>query len=107
MLKQAIFRSRQNGESIQHVEMFEYHGGFIFDTPGFTSFDILDADANELASYYPEFAPYTGRCQFDNCRHMSEPGCAVKEAVNKNKINAKRYGSYVSMMHEIEENKEY
>ena len=89
------------------MRCLEYAGGFVYDTPGFTSFDILEAGEDELASYYPEFSPYKGQCQFDNCRHLSEPGCSVKKAVSEQKIKANRYNSYVSMMQEIASKKEF
>ncbi len=100
-------KTRRGKHTTRHVEMFEYNGGFIFDTPGFTSFDILEADESELSSYFPEMIPYLGCCQFDDCRHINEPGCAVKKAVEDGLINSKRYESYVSFMNEIMTKKEY
>jgi sugar lactone lactonase YvrE len=56
-------------------------GTMIFDTPGFTAFDILTADAEELQFLYPEIGAFAGQCRYDNCRHLAEPECEIKKAV--------------------------
>lgn len=92
----------------RHVEIFEVlGGGFVFDTPGFTSFDILEAEEDDLADYYPEIAAYKGQCRFDDCRHKSEPGCKVLEAVNEGRIHKVRYESYLMNLEEIKKRKKY
>lgn len=92
----------------RHVEMFQTTGGgFIFDTPGFTSFDIFKAEENNLMEFYPEFSEYRGKCQFDNCRHISEPNCEIRKAVEEGNINRARYASYVANMEEIRKRKKY
>ncbi len=88
----------------RHVEMFEMPcGGMIFDTPGFTSFEVLDADEDELQFLYPEMKEYIGKCKYDNCRHLKEPGCAVREAVSAGYISKERYRSYIMQLLEIKE----
>ena len=79
----------------------------MFDTPGFTSFEILEAEEDNLKAYYPEFEPYAGSCRYDNCRHIKEPGCTVQKAVSDGRIHPKRYDSYVSNMEEIRKRKKY
>lgn len=92
----------------RHVEIFEsLGGGMVFDTPGFTSFDILEAEEEDLADFYPEIAAYKGQCRFDNCRHIKEPGCKVLEALEGGAVNKTRYGSYLSNMEEIRKRKKY
>lgn len=92
----------------RHVEIFEsLGGGMVFDTPGFTSFDILEAEEEDLADFYPEIAAYKGQCRFDNCRHIKEPGCKVLEALEDGAVNKTRYGSYLSNMEEIRKRKKY
>ena len=100
-------KTARGKHTTRHVEMFESHGGYVFDTPGFTSFDILDVEEDELADYYPEIAKYSGGCRFDNCRHIKEPDCAVIEAVEEGKISQARYKSYVSNIEEIRKRKKY
>lgn len=88
----------------RHAELFDtVSGGMIFDTPGFTSFDVLEAGEDELQFLYPEFAGLIGTCRYDNCRHLREPGCMVREAVAAGKIKKERYRSYVSQLLEIRE----
>lgn len=88
----------------RHVEMFEMpSGGMIFDTPGFTSFEVLDADEEELQFLYPEMKDFIGKCKYDNCRHLREPDCAVRDAVSAGRISKERYRSYITQLLEIKE----
>lgn len=92
----------------RHVEIFKTDfGALIFDTPGFTSFNVLEAEPDELQLFYPEMQPYRGRCKFDNCRHIHEPSCAVRNAVEENIIHPSRYASYVEQVKEVMEKKKY
>jgi ribosome biogenesis GTPase / thiamine phosphate phosphatase len=61
-------------------------------------FSLIDFDKSEVAGYFPDLFVYTRDCRFKNCRHINEPGCAVKEAVENGKINESRYNSYLSIM---------
>lgn len=95
-------KTRRGRHTTRHVEIFPMDlGGRIFDTPGFTSFDILEASEEDLAGYYPEMRQYLGQCRFDNCRHIKEPDCRVREAVEEGLISRERYESYVSQIEEI------
>ena len=79
------------------------NGGQIIDTPGMREFGIVDISKQELSGYFPEMRALAGLCQFNNCLHMEEPGCVVKEAVQKEKIAMDRYVSYCSILDSIEE----
>ena len=79
----------------------------IFDTPGFTSFDVLEADEEELQYLYPDMEPFIGGCKYDNCRHIKEPGCAVRQAAKEGLIAFRRYQSYQEQLQEIQEKKKY
>ncbi len=70
---------------------------FVLDTPGFSTFELPDIEAEELEGYYPEFSEYLGLCKFKGCAHHKEPGCAVKAALEENKINRDRYENYITM----------
>ena len=97
-------KSQRGKHTTRHSELFTLGDGsdtMIFDTPGFTSFDILEAEEGELQFLYPEIAEYAGKCRYDNCRHIAEPECAVKEALEKGLIHPKRYESYKLQMEEI------
>ena len=102
-----ISRKIERGKhTTRHVEIFDaYKDAKVFDTPGFTSFEILEAEEDNLQAYYPEFEPYAGSCRYDNCRHIKEPGCTVQKAVSDGRIHPKRYDSYVSNMEEIRKRK--
>ncbi len=83
-------------------------GGFAADTPGFTSLYLGHLKYQELEQYYPEFQEYRGMCRFRGCSHVSEPDCAVQEAVREGKIARLRYENYVSLYKEIKaENEEH
>jgi ribosome biogenesis GTPase len=70
------------------------HGGDLIDSPGVRDFRLGEAAARELARGFREFLPYLGRCRFQDCRHLAEPGCAVKEAVHAGTIGERRLASY-------------
>jgi ribosome biogenesis GTPase len=69
-------------------------GGFVADTPGLRELGLWDIDKQELAWYFPEFEDCLGNCKFNDCMHLTEPGCAVKEKLRSGKIYASRYDSY-------------
>lgn len=75
-------------------------GGYVVDTPGIKSFGVWDMQPDELAQFYPEILKYSPECRFPNCRHVSEPGCAVLEAVDEGKISILRYTSYLNLLEE-------
>lgn len=88
----------------RHVELFTGGSGErILDTPGFTSFEVLEGDEKELDQYYPEMKRYRGECRYRNCSHINEPGCAVRQALEGGNIDESRYASYVSQYRELEE----
>lgn len=101
-------KTRRGKHTTRHVEIFEREdGGMIYDTPGFTSFDIQEAEEGQLDLHYPEMAPLKGSCYFDNCRHISEPSCAVRQALEEGKIHPVRYNSYVAQIQQMRDNKKY
>ena len=75
---------------------------YIFDTPGFSSLSLFDISKEELAEFYPEFAPYEQGCRFDNCIHRNEPVCGVKQAVDDGLISRVRYENYLLLLSECE-----
>jgi ribosome biogenesis GTPase len=86
------------------AEMFDLpFGGAIIDTPGMREFGLIDVTKQELSHYFPEMRARLVNCQFNNCQHINEPGCAIKEAVVNGEINEDRYVSYVNILDTIEE----
>ena len=85
----------------RHVELYQLDAEtYVADTPGFSSFDTdqMDVILKENLQYsFPDFAPYVGGCQFHDCSHRQEPGCAVRQALEEGKIEKSRYDSYLKL----------
>lgn len=99
-------KSQRGKHTTRHSELFiidEDQDTRLFDTPGFTSFDILEAEEEELQHLYPDIAAHLGHCRYHNCRHVAEPECGVLKALESGKINRNRYGSYKTLLDEIRE----
>ena len=78
-------------------------GGELVDTPGFRDFGLVDITVEELAEYFPGFEDHRDvACKFRNCRHRSEPGCAVLALVEQGRIPAERYATYMEILKEVE-----
>lgn len=89
----------------RHVELHEVFGGLIADTPGFSSIDLREIEANELSSYFIEISEHGRSCKFRGCTHTHEPECAVKIAVEHREIATFRYENYLQLLDEIEQRK--
>ena len=80
---------------------------YILDTPGFSSLELEDVEAEELKEYFPEFHPFEEDCRFRGCVHEKEPDCAVKQAVKEGNISKLRYESYLLLYKDLKEKKKY
>ncbi|ETK00121.1 ribosome small subunit-dependent GTPase A [Eubacterium nodatum ATCC 33099] len=104
-------KTKRGKHTTRHVEMFETpKGGFIYDTPGFTSFDLSEIDEEDLSKFYPEIKTLSlesGGCRFDNCSHIHEPGCRVLLGLREGRIDPKRYESYKKNYKELLERKKW
>lgn len=81
------------------AEMFELRPGtFIIDSPGIKELGLADMKPEEISHYFPEMRELLNACRFNNCKHINEPGCAVKGAVENGEIAFSRYESYLSMV---------
>ena len=88
------------------AEMYDLpSGGKIIDTPGMKEFGLVDLSKQELSHYFPEMRVRINECQFNNCLHMNEPGCAIKKALENEEINVDRYISYCNILDSVEERK--
>jgi ribosome biogenesis GTPase / thiamine phosphate phosphatase len=86
------------------AEMFDLpEGGHIIDTPGMREFGLVNISKAELSGYFPEMRALAGLCQFNNCLHLEEPGCKIKQAVSEDLIAPERYYSYCAILASIEE----
>jgi ribosome biogenesis GTPase len=89
----------QRGRHTTNVrEMFPIDGGgYVADLPGLRSLALWDTQPEELDGYFPELRGLVSDCQFNDCKHMNEPGCAVIRAVEKGDVNPERYESYLKL----------
>ena len=100
-------KTSRGKHTTRHTELFAGEGLALFDTPGFTSFELTDVSEADLQSDFPEIVPYIGKCRFDDCRHLNEPDCAVIAAVTSGCIHKSRYHSYKEMLKTIREKKKF
>jgi ribosome biogenesis GTPase len=86
------------------AEMFDLPDGKsrIIDTPGVKEFGLINLEREELSHYFPEMRRVLNDCRFNNCIHLEEPGCAVKQAVADGDIALQRYESYLTILESIE-----
>lgn len=85
------------------AEMYDLpFGGRLIDTPGMREFGLVDLSKQELSHYFPEMRDRLNDCQFNNCLHINEPDCAIKEAVRNGEIHEDRYVSYVNILDSME-----
>ncbi len=94
----------------REVELFPFCGGYLADTPGFSSLDFEKNDLilkDEIAECFPEFQEYLGQCKFNSCSHTCEKGCKIVEAVENGKISASRHKSYVAFYSDAKNIKEW
>lgn len=86
------------------AEMFDLpEGGHLIDTPGIRGLGVVDIKPEELSNYFPEFLKLKSNCKFNNCVHINEPKCAIKDALEKGLIAPERYNSYLSIFNNDKE----
>ncbi len=103
-----VSRIGRGRHTTRHSEIFNMYGStYICDTPGFTSLNLPNIKKEELRYYFKEFEPFEGKCRFNGCVHVNEPGCAVKQAVEEGIINKRRYDSYKALFEELRMQKKY
>ena len=94
----------------RHVQLYAIGDALIADTPGFSSFDTdqMEVILKENLQYaFPDFAPYLGQCQFHDCSHRKEPGCAVRKAVEDGLVEETRYDSYLRLYEKASQIKQW
>ncbi len=94
----------------RHIELFKVCGGYIADTPGFSSIDFQNAEKilkEELPFCFREFGEFMGMCKFSTCSHTRDKGCKIIEAVSEGKIHPSRHENYVAMYNEVKDLKEW
>lgn len=94
----------------REVSLIKYNGGYLADTPGFSSLEIASTEMilkDELPHCFPEFSEYLGNCKFSTCTHTVDKGCAVLQAVEDGQISKSRHDSYVAMFNDVKDVKEW
>lgn len=98
-------KTKRGKHTTRHTEILYNDDIYIFDTPGFSSL-TLKIDEEDLKNYFREFK-YFNNCKFNNCNHIKEPKCAVKDAVDRGQIEKSRYENYLYIFNELKEKGEY
>lgn len=91
----------------RHSELIDVTGGYIVDTPGFSTLEVDFIEKEDLRYSFPEFEEYNNLCKFRGCLHYKEPNCAVKKAVEEGKINKYRYDFYIRTLEEKMDGRKY
>lgn len=89
----------------RETTLYEIGEKYIADTPGFSSLEFYDIEPTDLKEYFPEFVELLNKCKYNQCLHISEPGCIVKEKVATSEILKSRYDSYLKIYTELKNNK--
>lgn len=99
---------KRGKHTTRHVELLPFsEGGYVLDTPGFTSLQFEEIPENDLKFYFPEFKRYEGQCKFSGCSHIHEPKCAVKEALERDELFKPRYDNYVTYYNQLKETRKW
>ena len=104
-ISRKLKRGRQTTRHSEIVPVNE--NTFFVDTPGFSSLYLFDMEEQELKEYFPEFRRYEEKCRFQGCRHLHEPDCAVREALEREEISSIRYEDYRNLWQELAEKRKY
>lgn len=101
-------KTARGKHTTRHTELLSLEiGGYVFDTPGFSSLDLDFIDEDYLNEYFIEIKKHSVNCKFRGCRHRKEPGCEVKKKVEENIISKERYDNYLSFLQDITERRKY
>lgn len=99
---------KRGKHTTRHAEIYKLDfGGYVVDTPGFSSFELEGIKESDLKEYYPEIKKIDFGCKFADCLHYKEPNCVIKDAVNNGLISETRYNNYVRLLEEIRKIKLY
>ena len=95
-------------QTTRHTELIEIEEDtFLFDTPGFSAVELSGVEEEQLGSLFPDFSDYIGDCYFTGCSHRSEPGCAIKQAVESGAVSRERYDAYLRIYEELASARKY
>lgn len=99
-----VSKKLQRGKNTTtNVTLYNVNGGYIADTPGFSTFSIEEIESLELSEYFIEFKKYLSQCEYADCKHVKEENCGIKKATDENKIAKERYERYIKILQELQE----
>ncbi len=115
IFKTEVTEEGETSEKTEHgkhttkfVELYKIsEGTYIADTPGFSTYEMKEINANDLDKSYPDFVPYISDCEFRGCSHIKEPKCGIKQAVEDKKIDQGRYDRYCKFYNALKEQKKW
>ncbi|MBP3284332.1 MAG: ribosome small subunit-dependent GTPase A [Clostridia bacterium] len=100
----SLSKIERGKQTTRHSELLKVcEDTYIIDTPGFSSFELSDIESKELALLFAEFSEYTETCRYDDCTHVGETECGVKQAVAEGKMAQSRYESFVALYQKLKE----
>lgn len=99
---------KRGRHTTRHVELLDVKcGGYVLDTPGFSSFEVSNINARDLYKYFPEMRDCVDECRFKGCSHINEPYCVIKKRVESGEIAKSRYESYCELYNQLKNIKEW
>jgi len=101
-ISESVNKGRHTTVGAVMIPLPDESGGFVVDTPGLREVGMWALSLEHLDQYFPELRPFIRECRFADCTHSVEPGCAVKEAVERGTISGERYASYLKLREEVE-----
>ena len=101
-ISESVNKGRHTTVGAVMIPLPEESGGFVVDTPGLREVGMWALSLEHLDQYFPELRPFLSHCRFADCTHTVEPGCAVKDAVDRREVSSERYASYLKLREEIE-----
>ena len=100
----SLSKIERGKQTTRHSELLKVSDNtYIIDTPGFSSFELSDVDSKELASLFVEFSEHVAECRYDDCTHVGENECGIKQALRDGKISESRYESFVTLYQKLKE----
>ena len=88
------------------ITLYKVDGGYIADTPGFSTFSIEEIESKSIADYFIEFEKYKTECEYSDCLHIKEEKCGIRKAVEEKKISCQRYERYIKIVQELQKKEE-
>ena len=101
-ISESVNKGRHTTVGAVMIPLPDESGGFVVDTPGLREVGMWALSTEHLDQYFPELRPFIPQCRFADCTHTAEPGCAVKDAVDRRAVSAERYASYLKLREEID-----